>query len=443
MAHVAEASYSTSQPSIQLALADRNHRRDVAFFEGVAEGRRRQRIEGEQLVDDLQRCRAERKEALENLGRYRIERNEIREELDFLRSKLAASQAECERLNLRVTELTWNTSQSPRKKLVDSERVGVDAQISAQASAVQAFDATEIEPPTYPVDHPTPPFTSPTIAPVPTSYAEAARLPSRSQAVFLQSGRFQPLQCTDTKSTRQNPTPPDSSFGYNDDHTLPADQPSFNQRARMPKNIPMLQSLMKSAHQPNNVDALRKIKLLCAEAHQTPKEEKTDLQRYLLTHWRNPAIGDLRSLPAPKTNPRLEDPVQSWVEYLTEHQTSWPRGVRRDEQGRPNVSDLTASRLIARLRPEVDQTGGPTSRYGFAACAAQLFSQTGMYQECIKSASIDIAPAITYIRFTGMLAETTFGDLARHFASCGVTLAMAAEQLEPWAREYQAIPNEV
>ena len=66
---------------------------------------------------------------------------------------------------------------------------------------------------------------------------------------------------------------------------------------------------------------------------------------------RNPAPGLLPrpDLPTINTNPTLKDSVETWYDYYSIHQKSWPRGVRCDALRRPILSDLRADRAIARF----------------------------------------------------------------------------------------------
>jgi len=198
---------------------------------------------------------------------------------------------------------------------------------------------------------------------------------------------------------------------------------------------------------------------MCAEAHQTPRDEKTDLQRYLLPNWRNPIVSGsdttdpysqgstpsfFHSPSTGKINPRLDDSVEVWAQYLSDHSGSWPRGVRREANGRPNMLDLKASRLVARLRPEVDRINLPPNgtlplRHNFVAHVARLFAEPGLYQAYLSQGNppLQIASEVRYIPFTGVVDENNLDDLVVHLAMCGVTEAMAASELRSWAQEYR------
>jgi len=123
---------------------------------------------------------------------------------------------------------------------------------------------------------------------------------------------------------------------------------------RSPRTISQLLLLMAVAHKPGNTRAPLKIKALCAEAHAMPHKHKTTtLRQHLLIHWQTPeSLNELGGScqPRTKTNPRRDDPIKVWYDYLCIHQSSWPCGVRRDADNRPFLPDLKASRVVAQLR---------------------------------------------------------------------------------------------
>jgi hypothetical protein len=222
--------------------------------------------------------------------------------------------------------------------------------------------------------------------------------------------------------------------------------------SRAPKTLRQLQYLMNKAHQPGNEECLAKVKMLCAEAHQTPREEKTELQRYILANWRNPELAapsaspppaplllpDQPLLPPRANNPRMDDPVEVWHSYLTTHRGSWPRGVRRQANGSPHMGDLKASRTVARLRPAIGENGDTSARSEFMACAAQLFASPGMYQDLLRRNALPVAPVASYKPYRATQFSITAAEVVRHFAASGVSVAEAVAELEPWAQEYQA-----
>lgn len=482
MHHLSEASHSENQPSFQMALRDRDNKRDVYYFDGVREGRIRQRKDDEPLFDDLENLRAERKEAIETLGRYRIQCNDAREELGLVKERLRASQAECERLRQRVEVMSREkldlTNRAINQEVQEVERMLLDSEGSPHSTDVQTTKTKQVS---NPISISSSPGQSQSRSPkseskspkLPTSvgspsslaaeypssnasssqttYAAAASsqlpAPSKSNTTIMHASS---ISAAALRSVANLPARPGQfpSISANVDlrattaHT--SSQPTMPGRAGNPKNLRQLQALMSAAHQPGNERALAKVKALCAEAHQTPREQKTEMQRFLLANWRNPSAageGLTHPLPPPpsvvKTNPRMDDPVQVWYEYLCAHQGSWPRGVRRDSRGRPNLSDLKASRTVARLRPEVEPNGNTSFRSDFMLQVTRLFATPGAYEGNLERNGLRVSPMVTYQSYEGPF-NVTLEDIARHFADCGITSTVAAQELEPWAREYQA-----
>ncbi len=239
------------------------------------------------------------------------------------------------------------------------------------------------------------------------------------------------------------------------DHQVAEDIPADNRSAssngtnrrvqRGPRTISQLQSLMAAAHEPGNTRALLKIKALCAEAHATPREHKTPLQQHLLIHWRNPeSLNELggSSQPRTKTNPRRDDPIEVWYDYLCTHQSSRPRGVRRDaDSNRPFLPDLKASRVVAQLRPPdvspiMAGSGPATVRFEFLTILTDLLDQRGMYRKILNNYRISV-PLVTNLRpYTAPFPIST-ESVARHLADCGVTVQSVKDELEPWAHNYK------
>jgi len=485
MTHMAEASYSPNQPSFQLALKDRDNKHDAYFFDGVREGRRRQRLDDERLLDDLERYRAERNEALDTVGRYRIECKDAHDELSSVKDRFRASQTECERLRQRVEvfsgEKLDQANQAMKLEALEVERVLLNSETSPKDIALES--ASTLQGPASantPVQSPGAvgvPSVEPLTAPVtnvpssedlqrsasatsllPNTYAAAASsqlVVARQKATSAHSNNIQSsvpptlsIAGYPTSNLSARPAAPTPGSATADLRTTSAQANIPSTLGRNPKNIRQLQSLMNAAHKPGNDGALAKVKALCAEAHQTPRDQKTDLQRFLLSNWRNPGpAGEHYSHPLvtpplpnqqpPITNPRMEDPVDVWYAYLSTHPGSWPRGVRRDSRGRPNLPDLKASRTVARLRPEVDVTGNMASRSEFMSYVARLFAEPGMYEQQLERNMFRVAPIISYKSYHGP-PTITLEEVIRHFADCGITVAEATQELEPWAREYQA-----
>lgn len=216
---------------------------------------------------------------------------------------------------------------------------------------------------------------------------------------------------------------------------------------KFPKTIAQLQSLMTAAHELGNVRALTKVKALCAEAHATPRELKTPLQQYLLIHWRNPELSnnaDGPVQPSIKTNPRRDDPIEVWYDYLCTHQFSWPRGVRRDANNRPLLPDLKASRAVAQLRPPDIRTSSPPSagagpamyRFEFMSILTDLLDQRGLYQKILDKHNVPVSPIVDLRPYSAPF-PISVESVVRHLAGCGISVRAADEELEPWAHNYK------
>ena len=58
---------------MQLSLNDHDRKHDLYFFDGVSEGRRRQRDDNKYLYKERERYRYERNEGLEEMSRLKTE----------------------------------------------------------------------------------------------------------------------------------------------------------------------------------------------------------------------------------------------------------------------------------------------------------------------------------------------------------------------------------
>ncbi|KAH7884558.1 hypothetical protein F5I97DRAFT_1937973 [Phlebopus sp. FC_14] len=417
MKHVADASYSSHQPAFQIAFQDRKRAREDVYNKGVLEGIRRQKEDERELVNDIER--------------YRFERNQAREELFTLRAQLESTRAECERLQEKLMQ--------ENAPVVEAASVETPPAPTTQPEPPRPADAphidTLVDPPSateffsslFP-QHVSPPMTTPA--------SPQAQLPdcvaARSFAAVLSAGQppndeESPVQ---TIADEQH-----STQGWQ----LVA--PQTHKITKPAKSIKQVQSLIKAAHQPGNYQALTKVKALCSEAHRTPREQKTEVQRFLLSTWRTPDWEHPTSvpkLPIPMNNPRLEDPVECWVAYYTANPSSCPKGIRRDTDGRPFMTDMRASRTVARLRPVV-HPNDPESREArqkFMTVVTELFSEPGGYENILRRGAFSVSPHIGFAPYVGTAESVTEDSVARHFAACGVTITVADNEVGPWAREY-------
>ncbi|KAJ7472141.1 hypothetical protein FB451DRAFT_1339696 [Mycena latifolia] len=437
MSHIAgaKAAHSTS---IDRAFKDLDDQLDTYFFDGVAEGRRRQRADDQERVRDLERANS----------RLRTEAHETEQHLAHIKNQLRLAQSECDALRKRLES---SSNQKPEgspyiegvRDGLEVERMLLDPRETDQNSPAHFHTVSAV-----PSSHPSKPedssgsFVAPQIFTPPQT--SSSSIPASKTQVFAAPALSLPPR--PTVEVIASSGPPDLRA-----------TPAFSsiQQGRAPQTLRQLQYLMNRAHQPGNDVALAKVKTLCAEAHQTPREEKSELQRYILANWRNPEqsasgsrsvsppplpllLPNQELLPPRANNPRMEDPVEVWHAYLTTHQGSWPRGVRRAPDGSPHIGDLKASRTVARLRPAIGANGDTTARTEFMACAAQLFASPGMYQDLLRRDGLTVAPGVSYRPHRATQFSITAAEVARHFAASGVSVEEAIAELEPWAQEYQA-----
>ncbi|KAJ7026927.1 hypothetical protein C8F04DRAFT_965734 [Mycena alexandri] len=414
ISHISDAKHARSS-SIERAFKQLDDQLDTYFFDGVAEGRRRQRADDHDRLRDLDRARSD---AVATVGRVRNESREIKLQLSLIKTQLRLAQVECDTLRKRLECLT--TQGSENSPHVEGVRDGLEVER-------MLLDPNE----TQDVEQNCPPH----------SHDASPLSPSNPED---SSGSSAILQITLARPDSSSASKPEARVSRVNLPPRPTVEVIASSGApdlrRTPKTLRQLQYLMNKAHQPGNDECLAKVKMLCAEAHQTRREEKTELQRYILANWRNPDPSALPSplLPFRANNPRMDDPVEVWHAYLTTHQGSWPRGVRRQADGSPHMGDLKASRTVARLRPIISDNNGDTARNEFMACVAQLFACAGMYQDLLRRNSLTVAPVVSYKPYLATAFSVTPADVARHFAAAGITVAEAEAELEPWAQEYQA-----
>jgi hypothetical protein len=468
MTHVDEADRN---PLFQKAVQSRDCKNDAYFFDGVSEGRRRQRDDDEYMFEDRERFKAERNEALEIISRFQIEAHNNREELRTVTEQLRIARADCDRLRQRVStansekqDLANELQQVLKMDMQLQQMTKMDDQMLLDHGAATAQNSPSTDlPPNAPGSESEDPSGPATTAP--TTYASVASSPPPNPTSTAITQRISHILPARPSGVVPAHTPVDlrASAARSPTSTSPT--------SRVPKTLRQLQSLMAAAHQPGNERALAKVKALCGEAHATHRDQKTDLQRYLLSNWRNPTPSSSNGTASPpavptapaamsnfsrsisnggpssvashsqpvKNNPRLDDPIEVWYDYLCTYPTSYPRGVRRDWRNRPHLPDLRASRIVARLRPELAHGNGLhlSLRADFMTRVVAVFSVPGAYAEKIKAEGLVVSPLVMCRPFrTDANSSVTEEDVVRHFAQCGVTLEVAEKELGPWAKCY-------
>ncbi|KAJ7207896.1 hypothetical protein GGX14DRAFT_365957 [Mycena pura] len=429
MSHVSQAKAAQSAPILR-AFREQDKQLDTYFLDGIVEGRRRQRTEDQDNLRDLERSR---NDAASNVSRLRSECRETAQQLLQVTNELRLAQSERDALRKRFKPLTNQKVDTTSH----NSQVDVDMMLLVPQDIDVKQTPTDVLVPSS-ILHSKPEDSSGSSVIPPNSVAPATALSSSS--LHEASSRI-----ISTANLPQRPTVEViASSRANEPH---ATSTSSSRSIRTPKTVRQLQYLMDKAHEPGNEDYLAKVKDLCSEAHLTPREKKTELQRYILHNWRNPEpaatsapllLPVQESLQLRANNPRVDDPVEVWHAYLTMHRGSWPRGVRCQADGTPHLGDLKASRTVARLRPAIDANGDSTARNEFMACAVQLFASPGMYKDLLRRNALSVAPVVTYKPYRVTQFSVTATEVARHFAAAGVTVEESVAELEPWAQEYQA-----
>jgi hypothetical protein len=478
MTHVDE---SDRNPLFQKAVQNRDRKNDAYFFDGVSEGRRRQRDDDEYMFEDRERFKTERNEAFEIISRFQIEAHNNREELRTVTEELRIARADCDRLRQRVSILN-SEKQDLANELQQVLKMDVQLQQMTKMDDQMLLDHVapilQNSPPQIPAKDLSSNATessrlegeasSRLAITAPTTYASVASSPPPNPASTTITQRISHILPARPSGPVPAHTPVDlkASAAHSPTSTPPT--------SRIPKTLRQLQSLMVAAHQPGNDRALTKVKALCGEAHATHRDQKTDLQRYLLSNWRNPTPSSSNGTASPpsvptapaamlnrsrsisnagpgsssgaafhshpvKNNPRIDDPVEVWYDYLCTYPSSCPRGVRRDWRNRPHLPDLRASRIVARLRPELAHGNGShlSLRADFMTRVVAVFSVPGAYAEKIKAEGLVVSPLVIYRAFrTDVNGSVSEEDVVRHFAQCGVTVEVAEKELESWAKCY-------
>lgn len=427
MQHVADASYSSHQPAFQIAFQDRKRAREDTFNKGVAEGIRCQKREDEDMLTDLDRFRFERNQAREEAANLRAELEAVRADADRFHSELMRYQH-----NFDVSKLSDDAHDSGGSTSTAVEHRENPIHLDLAYAAVSRLHSLK----TTPIETSSPRSIHPIYSrqPSPPLFSIASPQAQRADGAPLVAMFSADQIASDESSSLLDP--PAAAQGWT---TV---QPTGVKFTKTPKTIKQIQSLIKAANEPGNYSALTKVKAMCSDAHKTPREQKSEVQRYLLTNWRSPAWENPSAPPRTTTslnNPRLDDPVECWVAYYAANPGSCPKGIRFDVDGQPLYSDMRASRTVARIRPTI-QLNDPESREArqrFMAIVTELFSIPGEYENLLRRAAYSVCPRMTYVPYTCKAEDMTDIGIACHFASCGVTITMADSELGPWACEYK------
>ncbi|KIM84792.1 hypothetical protein PILCRDRAFT_369279 [Piloderma croceum F 1598] len=426
--HVADAALD-NESSFQIARDELKRQHETLFSNGIAEGRRLQRLDDE------------------------VEWDAAREELALIRAQLEATLAEHRRYKQRVEvaeirrdnwETIWKpskglfgmrTGEGWRKSEADGQPVAAPVRSPSpvgsslsDTSFLTPADGTEVsqELPDSPVTR--------NDGTLPLQKSLAVQ-PSVQNVGDFRSISGTNRGCSGTDADQNVECPTAALWQTVGDAPI-----------RTPRFIKQMDKLLKEANTPGNIEHYKKVKALCTEAH-LAKDQKTDLQKYLLVKWKTPdwvkgprpSFSDAtNTVSGPPTNPLHDDPPEAWVVYYTAFPASCPLGVRRDIDGKPRLADMRASRIVARLRPDMmlDEHTTRAARMQFKEIAIRhLFSIPGRYHRILTNKNNAVTPQVTYQPFKCQPGDITLDRVALHFAKCGISIAIAESDLEPWAEE--------
>jgi len=393
-----------------MARADQQQERKIIHADGVSEGRRLQQLDDAGREKDTRRYRSERDRALEEVASLRVQLEELQAKFMSLPSSSGGN----ERMGSPPGLLNGKTT---------PPAVQEENNTSPRDSWGSVSLVSQAESPTS------------TIAGQARSQTLVYAAVAASAATTTRAQQQTPYSASPTNREATGSTAPSDTF-----------QDVVRKKRSAPKAIHQVEKLMKSAHQPGNTAALLRVKALCRQAHETPRAQKTDVQRYLLAKWTNPTWdGDgvestsVRAASLP--TPRLEDPIEDHIAYFARHRESMPRGIPQDARGSVLRLYFQAHQIVGLLRPEKTlgsekPPNGNGSRTQFKLLAARFFSDPTAYRRFLERKGISVAPVKNYKPYDSPLEGTTIEDVASHFAACGVSLEDAEDKLNMWAKEY-------
>ncbi|KAF8625768.1 hypothetical protein AX15_005207 [Amanita polypyramis BW_CC] len=301
MTHVLVA-HQAGEPSFKDALSEREVRLSSSFLDGVREG---SQLQQEHDATVLARCREERDQAVQGLERHIQLLDAAKSELNLLRDQVLALQIALDDIPGRkngTTRARSSTTYSDGSDTSSMERLLLGSAVDLD----YADDGMEQVPPTIPDQSPTgssgsqvlvdimsnkmgktsqdaPSVCSLSISPVSFQYQTGSNTPATTAASLPQQKASTP-PATPKPMT---PLPPKPSSLQHPTSILTPTPLS----PRPLTTLAHLQAIMKAAHGGDD-SSLAHIKAFCQLAHQTPRDQRTELHRYALMHWRKRSCSD-------------------------------------------------------------------------------------------------------------------------------------------------------
>lgn len=431
---------TANDTSFSKAVEERKESHDTFFMDGWSGGMRQQRHNDLVLSEDIERLHTKLDSAVDAFEKSTAENERLRKELDWVKQRLA----KCEESTaskapfIFANNLPSHSSPSTLGVLGTGNRDS-SAGPSTEPPRItsQHVDLRALWPPRNTVPHEVHTvYSMSSLNNGRLNQVDDLAMQSLSSYASVVSGHFPAAPAShyalhlpvETHLVTPDPT-------SEQPHSMTSRSPRDKLKAKYPKTMKELKDLMELAREPTSegTAALSIVKNYCSRAHNTPREQKTFMQRWVLMNWKNPHATDSSASTAAadaKPNPRIDDPVDVWYEYLCAHPHSWPKGVRKDGLNRPIMSDLIANRAVARMRP----TESAASRTDFVAHVTDIFAIPGMYKQLLEENGLTVTPGVSYQPFAGPINVET---IVRHFAESGLTPAEAMKNFEPWAKHYK------
>ncbi|KAF8637499.1 hypothetical protein AX17_002784 [Amanita inopinata Kibby_2008] len=311
MTHLVVANQS-SDLSFKSALGERETRISTAFLDGVRDGRQ---LQHEHDISRILQHREERDNAVQSLEQHKKMLGAAKAELDVLRDQVLALQIAFDDLLVQqrsnegsAKSTTGNSDQSDfssMERMLLGSSLDLDYIDEPSTPSVAPTDQEELL--TIPdqssavggaVVHPIPvnnvvstkgprpihPTVSLSISPLSMEFQEGSSISTASPPPVQSPPAAPPTAPKTTAETgcalvARLPGP----FSVQHSTSVPT-KTSLSPRPLT--NLAHLQALMKAAHSGDD-SALTRVRSFCASAHQTPRDQRTELQRYALIHWRN------------------------------------------------------------------------------------------------------------------------------------------------------------
>ncbi|KAE9391580.1 hypothetical protein BT96DRAFT_945272 [Gymnopus androsaceus JB14] len=138
----------------------------------------------------------------------------------------------------------------------------------------------------------------------------------------------------------------------------------------------------------------------------------------------------LRRRPGGQTglkNPAKSDPPEAWARYYHVHPNTMPPGIFCDSSNHISLRSVQGRLLVHNRAPKLPQGTIALERNRFLLLLAELFATPGLYASLIMSTGATVAPEITVSTFPDDTQNATLEDVARFYASQGITVLMGED----------------